>query len=98
MEATLIGAEELKGMTISAIARVIQRDWTKPNAKGKRGTVYFGAVPYLDAMKCVDNLSDRYGCEDGENQVRYFLANAQTYRGEQAKLIKAELNRRINGK
>jgi hypothetical protein len=82
--------EELKTklptMTINNIAALILADWKN---------VYFGAKPYLQAMFCVSKLSDTYGCEDGETQVRYFLGNAQTWRGDRAKLIKAELNRRL---
>ena len=80
---------KLPTMTICDIAVIIMADWTKP---------YFGAIPYLQAMLCVDNLSDRYICEDGRTQVIYFLGNAQTWRGERAKMIKAELNRRLKAK
>lgn len=95
MNETLIGPNELQGMSISQLARVIRKDWTKPNAKGKPGQVYFGAVPYLDAMFSLNSIEDNYGCDPGEHIVMYFLSNATTYRGEQAKLIKAELNRRL---
>ena len=76
----------LTTMTISAIGRVIRRDWKKP---------YFGAVPYLDAMACLESINDPYGLDSGKSIVRYFLGNAQTYRGETAKLVKAELNKRL---
>lgn len=66
------------------IAREIRKEWTK---------VYFGAVPYLDAMAEIDKVTDRYYCEDGKTQVLYFLANASTFRGEAAKRIKAELKK-----
>lgn len=68
--------------TIREIAREIKQVWPNP---------YFGAVPYLDAMLCVDTVNSRYGCEDGKTQVIYFLSNAATWRGEDAKRIKAEL-------
>jgi hypothetical protein len=74
----LVGAQR----TIREIAREIKQVWPKP---------YFGAVPYLDAMLCVDTVNSRYGCEDGKTQVIYFLSNAATWRGEDAKRIKAEL-------
>lgn len=64
------------------IATEIRRDWKK---------VYFGAVPYLNALGALDSIGDSYGCDSGRSIVAYFLANAQTWRGETAKRIKAEL-------
>lgn len=64
------------------IAEDIRRDWPKP---------YFGAVPYLDAMGELTNITDMYGADDGETIVVYFLANAHTWRGETARRVKAEL-------
>ena len=68
--------------SISTIARDIQSDWAKP---------YFGAVPYLDAMRALDSISDKYYYDDAESVVRYFLANAAQWRGDKARAIKAEL-------
>jgi len=65
-----------------AIAREIRRDWKK---------VYFGAVPYLDAMSCLDSIEDNYYFDSARSVVLYFLANASTWRGDTAKRIKAEL-------
>lgn len=73
---------------LSAIARDIQLDWKKP---------YFGALPYLDAMSKMGMAWEKYGADDGESIVRYFLSNAATWRGEKAKAIKAELRRLIGG-
>ena len=65
------------------IAREIRKDW---GAK-----VNFAAKPYLDAMATLDSVDDNYGWDNGKSIVRYFLANASTWRGETAKRIKAEL-------
>jgi hypothetical protein len=67
---------------LHTIAREIRADWKKP---------YFGAVPYLDAMSGLDTINDKFGLDDARGIVRYFLANASTWRGENAKRIKAEL-------
>jgi hypothetical protein len=67
---------------LSEIAAEISEDWKKP---------YFGAVPYLDAMKTLDKITDNYYYDSGESIVRYFLANATTWRGETARRLKAEL-------
>ena len=64
------------------IAREIRADWKK---------VYFGAVPYLQAMATLNSIHDNYGYDSGHEIVLRFLDNAQTWRGETAKRIKAEL-------
>lgn len=64
------------------IAREILADWQRP---------YFGAVPYVQAMAHLASAADQYGLDDGRSVVRYFLANASTWRGETAKRVKAEL-------
>lgn len=64
------------------IARDIRANWKKP---------YFGAVPYIDAMSALNDIGDNYGLDDARSIVRYFLANASTFRGDVAKAIKTEL-------
>ena len=64
------------------IAAEIRKDWKN---------VYFGAKPYLDAMATLNSINDSYGWDSGKSMVNYFLGNAQTWRGETAKRIKAEL-------
>jgi len=75
-------------LTLSQLARVVRRDWRKP---------FYGAVPYLDAMGTLTDLSDNYYFDTGDSVVRYFLANATTWRGETARAVKAELRRRLAG-
>jgi len=53
--------------------------------------VYFGAVPYLEAMFSLDKITDNYFMDDGDDIVRYFLSNAASWRGTDARRIKAEL-------
>lgn len=67
---------------IHQIAAEIKTTWQKP---------YFGAVPYLEAMFCLDKPTDTYGYESGKVIVLYFLSNASTWKGESAKRIKSEL-------
>ena len=74
--------------TLDVIARDISRDWAKP---------YFGAVPYLDAMRSLQTIGDRYYFDDAESVVRYFLANASSWKGETARAIKAELKAMLKG-
>jgi hypothetical protein len=68
--------------SISSIARDIKRVWKNP---------YFGAKPYLDAMEYLDNINDKYIYDDAKSVIMYFLANASTFRGNDAKILKAEL-------
>ena len=65
------------------IAREIRRDW---GAK-----VNYAAKPYLDAMGTLNKITDNYICDSGESVVLYFLCNANSWRGEVARRVKAEL-------
>jgi hypothetical protein len=70
-----------------AIAAEIRQDW---GAK-----VNYAARPYLDAMRSLDAITDRYGMDSARSIVMYFLSNATTWRGETAKRVKAELKAMI---
>jgi len=69
---------------ISDIAYEIKRLWKN---------VYFGAVPYLDAMTTLTTIEDKYYFDSAKSIILYFLANASGFRGEDAKRIKAELKK-----
>lgn len=49
------------------------------------------AEPYLKAMQDCDSIDDMYYYDTADSVVRYFLGNANGWRGEDAKRIKAEL-------
>lgn len=53
--------------------------------------VDFAAKPYLDAMMQISSVADGYGADDGKNIVLYFLSNASSWRGPDAKRLKDEL-------
>ncbi len=78
------------------IAGDIVQDWFAKRAKSKRSktrwqdTVYFGAVPYLEAMLTMDGTSD-YGLDSPSSVVTYGLSNMSAYRGERARELKKEL-------
>jgi hypothetical protein len=42
-------------------------------------------------MEYLDNIDGAYMYDDARSIVRYFLANASTFRGDAAKALKAEL-------
>lgn len=75
-----------KESSISELAREIDNNWKN---------VYFGARPYLDAMYQLNSIEDNYYIDSGRSVVTYFLANAQTWRGQTARDIKAELKSRL---
>lgn len=64
------------------IAREIRTDWKKP---------YFGAFPYLEAMAALNSIHGAYYEDSAKSIVAYFLANANTWRGDTARRVKAEL-------
>jgi len=71
---------------LNEIAADIRKTWTK---------VYFGAVPYLDAMRSMGEIDDNFGMDSGRSIVTYFLSNAKTWRGEDARRVKAELKKML---
>jgi hypothetical protein len=64
------------------IAHDVQQDWRN---------IYFGAVPYLQAMSTLNDITENFLDDSAKSIVLYFLANANTWRGETARTIKAEL-------
>lgn len=76
----------LEQMSLRQLAMVIEQSWVKMSPH---------AVPYVAAMRQLETIRDKFGFDDGESVVRYFLVNATTWRGEVARNVKAELNRRL---
>lgn len=78
---------------LNTIAREIYDDWVNVN---------YAAKPYLEAMgmgKHVtrDNIKQqKFYLDSYTSVVRYFLANAASWRGERARAIKNELKTWIN--
>ena len=50
------------------------------------------ARDYLEAMSELSSIDDNYMLDSDKSIVLYFLANAQSWRGDVARRIKAELN------
>lgn len=67
---------------ICEIAREIRKTWTKVSPY---------AEPYLEAMASLNSINDDYYFDSGKSVVLYFLSNANGWRGEDARRIKAEL-------
>jgi hypothetical protein len=64
------------------IARDIYKVWPKVN---------YAAKPYLEAMTDLTSIEDKYGYDNARSIVLYFLSNASSFRGDQAKALKLEL-------
>ena len=71
-----------KEITVSEIARAISKDWKTINPYAKE---------YLDAMLTIEDINGNYIYDSAKSVVLYFLANAGTYRGENARAYKALL-------
>lgn len=81
-------AGHLAHKPINRIARFIERNWN---------CVYFGARPYLDAMHGLESASDNYGLDNAKSIITYFLSNASTWRGPEARQAKAALKLHLKG-
>ena len=75
--------------SLNTIAREIKLDW------GNK--VHYSARPYLDAMLSFETINDKYGFDSARSIVLYFLGNASTWRGENAKRVKLELKTMLKG-
>jgi hypothetical protein len=69
-------------VTVSEIARAIAKDWKTINPY---------AAEYLNAMLNIESVEDTYYADSAKSVVMYFLANASSYRGENARSYKALL-------
>lgn len=81
-------SKKLSELSIAEIADIIRKDWRKT-----KGKVHEFAVPYVDAMSCMEKITDTYIAESGKTIVAYFLSNASTWQGATAKEIKTYLNK-----
>jgi hypothetical protein len=69
-------------VTVSEIAHAIAKDWTNVSPY---------AADYLNAMKEIRSVEDNYHADSAKSVIMYFLANAGSYRGDNARSYKALL-------
>ena len=69
---------------LCVIAKEIEKTW--PN-------INYAARPYLAAMESLTTMDSSYYADGARPIVLYFLANASTWRGPDARRIKAELKK-----
>ena len=88
---------------INIIAESMIRQWytnrakkfAKKEAHEWRDVVYFGAVPYLEAMLTMCG-GEGYGYDSTDSVIRYALSNMAGFRGPEAKVLKAELRTHLS--
>jgi hypothetical protein len=73
-------------VTVSEIAHAIAKDWTNISPY---------AADYLNAMKEIRSVEDNYYADSAKSVILYFLANAGSYRGDNARSYKALLKEMI---
>ena len=73
-------------VSVSEIAYAISKDWQNISPYAK---------DYLNAMKEITNIEGNYYADSAKSVVMYFLANASSYRGENARSYKALLKEMI---
>lgn len=74
--------DTIKSLTVSEIAHAIAKDWQNISPYAK---------DYLDAMKDIQDINGSYYADSAKSVVMYFLANASSYRGDNARAYKALL-------
>lgn len=73
--------------TLKEIFDEVFQDWKNINPYAKE---------YADALHTLNHPNDMYLYERGRDIIPYFLANANGWRGERARAIKAELRAMMN--
>lgn len=73
-------------VTVSEIAHAIAKDWDKVSPY---------AADYLNAMKEIRSVEENYYADTAKSVIMYFLANAGSYRGDNARAYKALLKEMI---
>jgi hypothetical protein len=88
-QATTVSLPDYSQMKLFEIADQVRKEWKKVSPY---------AEPYLEAMGSLGEITDNFYADSGSSVVAYFLANAQSFKGEAAKTIKKELNKRLKNK
>jgi hypothetical protein len=81
---------DLPRMDLNELAIIIYDDHRK-----QKRQVNFAAKPYLEAMSTLKTINDNYIMDSGSSIVAYLLGNLTSWKGEMARAVKKELNRRL---
>ncbi len=87
----IIGVSDNGPRSLATIAgEIMGSPWYRSNS-----SIY--ARDYVEAMSRCNKITDQYFADTAESIVRYALANLTTWRGDQARAIKAELKDLLKG-
>jgi hypothetical protein len=78
----LFSGENIMSRKIHEIAKDIRENWNPVN---------YAAKPYLNAMFSLESVKDSFGYDSARSVILYFLSNASSFKGEDARRLKAEL-------
>ena len=78
----IITEGKMSNRSLFLIAREIEREWKNPSAY---------ALPYIRAMKTLNDKEDYYMLDSGVEIIARFLNNAGGWRGDVARRVKSEL-------
>jgi hypothetical protein len=86
--------ENIETKTFSEIAQFIATDWKK------RQPLHDHYLRHLQSLHFTKTINENgrhnmYGADTAQAVVLYFLCNASTYRGPNAKMVKNELKKRL---
>ena len=84
MKTINIEAQDLQTWKLNEIASLLNPE-----------QIHYNAMPYWKAMRMMSSLDDSYGADSAASIVTYFLSNATHIKGEIARAVKKELNRRL---
>jgi hypothetical protein len=87
----ILDMSEAGPRSLATIAgEIMGSPWYRSNA-----SIY--ARDYVQAMASMRSINDQYFADTAESVVRYALSNMTTWRGDQARAIKAELKDLLKG-
>lgn len=56
---------------------------------------HWAGVPYSEPLLSIQSINDTYGCDSAKSVILYALGNLQSWRGPDARRIKAELKEHL---
>lgn len=87
----IIGVSDTGPRSLSTIAgEIMGSPWYRSNS-----SIY--ARDYIQAMASMRSINDQYFADTASSVVLYALSNMSTWRGDQARAIKAELKDLLKG-
>jgi len=80
-------SRDMNRFTLNELTKIIRKDWVDINKQ---------AELYLQAMEQMEDAGSLYENCEGKKIISYFLVSAVGWKGDLARCIKKELNRRVD--